>query len=719
MATTGVSARGSIFHSGPGRLVFGRSRGVIHLVFALVFAVIVEAGSNPFESRGVFALVWPGASIAFLWMLWARPQRYGLVAASTGVIVATVGSSLAAGQLFPSALLFGLASTFQALILVALVRKYIPKDSRNSVRDFFRLGGISVAASSIGGLLAVSAVLLAANEDPLTAFWLWTLRNSVSYAVIGGTCLLAWKALLSKRETNVRASIGSVEYMGLVIVTVVIYVLCFDQSEPLPIVYLAIPANIWAGLRLRPALAAFHGLASGALVVWLNRAGRGPFQDLPEDLATYAAQGYVVLAFAVSIILALHAEERAQLIASLHAARVEEQAASRLREVVIGRMYDGVIVADQQGRLILHNDAGRHFMGAATTRGERLVEHCEFYRPGGGPRLRPEELPLARALDGESVAGVEVDYREHDGSLINLCIDAIPLPGGQGVVVVLHNVTEERRNQQEIGRFASVVAHDLMTPLTVFDGWLEILGSEGMPDTQRHDAVQRLLRSSARMRGMIGGLLDYSLAKNDRIRAEPVDVAAVVQEIVGMRTGKPHQDPSAVVGFQVDVRADVSADPRLFRQVMENLVGNAVKYGPKDGSASVWITSEPHEVPGWTCIRVTDNGIGVPESDREKIFTEFHRSENGTAHAQGTGLGLAICRRIIEGHGGTISVRTPANGGSEFVLTLPISTPQVLEESTKIARTEEAGIVDELPAGELPVVQAQRQEGAGILAGLD
>lgn len=174
-----------------------------------------------------------------------------------------------------------------------------------------------------------------------------------------------------------------------------------------------------------------------------------------------------------------------------------------------------------------------------------------------------------------------------------------------------------------------------------------------------------------------------------------------------------------MVGFQVDVRADVSADPRLFRQVMENLVGNAVKYGPKDGSASVWITSEPHEVPGWTCIRVTDNGIGVPESDREKIFTEFHRSENGTAHAQGTGLGLAICRRIIEGHGGTISVRTPANGGSEFVLTLPISTPQVLEESTKIARTEEAGIVDELPAGELPVVQAQRQEGAGILAGLD
>jgi signal transduction histidine kinase len=110
---------------------------------------------------------------------------------------------------------------------------------------------------------------------------------------------------------------------------------------------------------------------------------------------------------------------------------------------------------------------------------------------------------------------------------------------------------------------------------------------------------------------------------------------------------------------------------------MDNLIGNAVKYGRTDGTAVVSVTSAADPETGWTLIRVADNGIGVPPTDRELIFTEFHRSLNGASRAPGTGLGLAICRRIVESHGGSITVESPPEGGAVFVVALPATPAQL------------------------------------------
>ena len=142
------------------------------------------------------------------------------------------------------------------------------------------------------------------------------------------------------------------------------------------------------------------------------------------------------------------------------------------------------------------------------------------------------------------------------------------------------------------------------------------------------------------------------------------------------------------VRFAVDAPHPVYADERLFLQLLENLIGNALKYGRQDGSAEVRIATARDEAGGLTLLSVEDNGIGIPEDDRELVFEEFHRSENGLRQASGTGLGLAICRRIVESHGGTISAENRPEGGAVFIATLP-GRPEQLPDGIPLAPTRD------------------------------
>jgi signal transduction histidine kinase len=281
---------------------------------------------------------------------------------------------------------------------------------------------------------------------------------------------------------------------------------------------------------------------------------------------------------------------------------------------------------------------------------------------------------------------MDLDLVHRTGEVMHLSVDAVPLPGERGAVVVLRNVTDERVYQRDLGRFASVVAHDLLTPLTVFDGWLELLEDPDLPLAERQASIERLQQASLRMRTLIRNLLAYSLAKEERLTASRIDVGQVVEGIIDLRTALPGtQLPE--VRFVVDAHDPVYADQRLFLQLMENLVGNAMKYGRTDGTGEVTVATTVDASTGRTLIHVRDNGIGVPEGDLERVFEEFHRSENGIGQATGTGLGLAICRRIAEAHGGSISVRNLEEGGAEFTVGLP-GAPDQLPAGIPLAADE-------------------------------
>jgi len=224
-----------------------------------------------------------------------------------------------------------------------------------------------------------------------------------------------------------------------------------------------------------------------------------------------------------------------------------------------------------------------------------------------------------------------------------------------------------RQREAELIGFAGIVAHDLRSPLARITGYAGFLREEAAPsmDPVHRDFLERLYGGALRMQSLIDDLLAYATADNRVLNTATVDLNRLVAEVIRDRVnGQDKQQPRIVVWSLPSVEGDFA----LLRQVVDNLIGNALKYAPDGEDPSIEITSRPQPCGGWR-IDVADRGIGIPEDQRETIFTAFTRAD-GSEHYAGTGLGLAIVQRIIERHGGTVGVDANPGGGSRFWFTL-------------------------------------------------
>ncbi|WP_434994854.1 ATP-binding protein [Arthrobacter sp. Ld5] len=662
----------------------------VHAAFAVLLAGAAAVGRfTTFESSSL-ALVWPAAGITFLWALWASRSRRDLTTALVAAVPLLSAVNLATGLSPHLALAVAVGTAAQTAVAVYFFRRLVPSLSVRTVGDYLRLGLVALGACSVGALFIVLGVALEGGPDPFASFIPWLVRHAVSLTAIGALGIVAAASITARARGDYPPPVSDArraEYALLVVVSVMLYGATFGAGSALPIAYATIPAHMWAGLRLRPGWAMLHALVSGGVLVLCTLAGLGPFQDLAPGVGVYVAQSFMFISFSLSAVLALSMDERRRLIERLYRANEEAKAAADLRDLVIGRMNDGVLVAGPDRHLIFQNAASERWLGPGTARpGEVWRRDYEITRPDG-TRLDEADNPLTLALEGRVTERMDLDLLHRSGEVVHLSVDAMPLPGERGALVVLRNVTDERAHQRDLGRFASVVAHDLLTPLTVFDGWLEMLEDPHLPASERQASIGRLQQASLRMRNLIRNLLAYSLAKEERLTASRIDVGRVVEGIIDLRTALPGTHLPEV---RFDVRAPhpVYADERLFLQLMENLVGNAMKYGRADGSAEVAVYTSVDASSGRTVVHVRDNGIGIPGADLERVFEEFHRSENGLGQATGTGLGLAICRRIAESHGGWIRVRNVEGGGAEFTVSLPGGADQLPEGVPLLASAE-------------------------------
>jgi signal transduction histidine kinase len=231
---------------------------------------------------------------------------------------------------------------------------------------------------------------------------------------------------------------------------------------------------------------------------------------------------------------------------------------------------------------------------------------------------------------------------------------------GDGLVVFLTDVTEERRMEAELRSYADVVAHDLSEPVASIEllaGLLERRGDEPPPA----DVVRQLRESARHARELIDAVLSYARAGELQMQLLSLDrlMAEVVDEM------RPQLDRAAVTVRVNGPLPEVEGDATQLRRVLQNLLGNAVKFRGED-PPRVEVSAEP-DSREWV-ITVRDNGLGVDPDRATRIFGMFAR---GNAGASGTGIGLAVCRRILEAHGGRIWVEPAEGGGSAFRFTLP------------------------------------------------
>jgi signal transduction histidine kinase len=241
------------------------------------------------------------------------------------------------------------------------------------------------------------------------------------------------------------------------------------------------------------------------------------------------------------------------------------------------------------------------------------------------------------------------------------------------------------RSNSELQDFASVASHDLQEPLRKVQAFSDRLRSRcaATIDSQGRDYLDRVQNAAARMQTLINDLLTYCRVATKAQPFVPTDLVTVTREVVSDLEARIEQVNGRVVLGELPT---LDADPLQVRQLMQNLIGNSLKYCRPDVPpvVKVWSKHLPHDPaaaeeavpPRPFCqILVEDNGIGFEEVYSERIFTIFQRLHGRTEY-EGTGVGLAVCRKIVERHGGTITAQSKLGNGSTFLVSLPVHQPK-------------------------------------------
>jgi PAS domain S-box-containing protein len=225
---------------------------------------------------------------------------------------------------------------------------------------------------------------------------------------------------------------------------------------------------------------------------------------------------------------------------------------------------------------------------------------------------------------------------------------------------------------QERDAFLSVAAHELKTPVTSLCGFAQLLllvmkGETRIDAPQVRGALHRIDTQAMKLDGLIARLLDLSRIEAGQLSLDTqvVDLTAVVQGVVAAAQAR-----TSAHTLVVDAPAPIAArlDPLRFEQVLVNLVNNAIKYSPDGGTIDIALTQHGDTVQ----VAVRDHGLGIPPEHRGHIFDRFYQA-HACSHRSGVGLGLYISRQIVDLHGGSITANFPVDGGTQFVVTLPVS----------------------------------------------
>jgi PAS domain S-box-containing protein len=336
---------------------------------------------------------------------------------------------------------------------------------------------------------------------------------------------------------------------------------------------------------------------------------------------------------------------------------------------------DLLAAAGFDGLLKLFNDAWEAQLG--WPREELAVKpYLEIVHPDDRAET---EAQIARLAQGETIAEYVCRILCMDGSIRWMAWSGGP--GDEAFYIVGRDVSERLVMEHELAQraerlsntnaelqdFAYTASHDLSEPLRMvasFLGLLERRAGEAL-DEKSLEYLRQASEGAQRMRNLIDDLLLYSRVANEEPCREQVDLRALVDRVLAVLGPAIEQEGASIV---VGDLPTLVAEPTQLAQLLQNLIGNAVKFHPPGRPPTVRVTAR--RTIGGCVVTVADDGIGIPDSDQERIFAMFTRLHGRDEYA-GTGIGLAICRRIAERHGGRIYVESDAGSGSAFHTLLP------------------------------------------------
>lgn len=352
-----------------------------------------------------------------------------------------------------------------------------------------------------------------------------------------------------------------------------------------------------------------------------------------------------------------------------------EQESKRLHSI-LSYMTDGVLATNRRGKITMINDMAKKQLG---------VQKEEVLNKSILELLQIEDEYELRDLITQ-VPELMIDSQDDNGEYLSLRVRfaLVRRESGfiSGLVAVLHDTTEQEKEERERRLFVSNVSHELRTPLTSVKSYLEALDEGALSEPVAPDFIKVSLDETNRMMRMVTDLLHLSRIDNEtsHLDVELINFTAFITFILNrfdkMRGPDEEKKYELVRDYPI-TSVWIEIDTDKMTQVIDNILNNAIKYSPDGGKITVTMKTTDDQM----ILSISDQGLGIPKQDLPLIFDRFYRVDRARSRAQGgTGLGLAIAKEIIKQHKGFIWAKSEYGKGSTFTIVLPYDKDAVKEE---------------------------------------
>ena len=352
-----------------------------------------------------------------------------------------------------------------------------------------------------------------------------------------------------------------------------------------------------------------------------------------------------------------------------------EQESKRLNSI-LSYMTDGVLATNRRGKITMINDMAKKQLG---------VQKEEVLNKSILELLKIEDEYELRDLITQ-VPELMIDSQDANGEYLSLRVRfaLVRRESGfiSGLVAVLHDTTEQEKEERERRLFVSNVSHELRTPLTSVKSYLEALDEGALSEPVAPDFIKVSLDETNRMMRMVTDLLHLSRIDNatSHLDVELINFTAFITFILNrfdkMRGPDEEKKYELVRDYPI-TSVWIEIDTDKMTQVIDNILNNAIKYSPDGGKITVTMKTTDDQM----ILSISDQGLGIPKQDLPRIFDRFYRVDRARSRAQGgTGLGLSIAKEIIKQHNGFIWAKSEYGKGSTFTIVLPYDKDAVKEE---------------------------------------
>lgn len=533
---------------------------------------------------------------------------------------------------------------------------YPPSGERPPAPDLYRklvlLTAFRIAA---GTALLVATALLTLREEAFPRA-----SEASLFAIVGGIYLVSLVATVLLRKRRHLAWVGHGQIAADVIAASGLVYLTGGADSIFTILYpLAIVNGAIALGRRGAALGAAASSIAFCLLAWGSASGlldadatlaRAP---LPPGRLAYVLIANLSAFLLTGALSSFLAEQLQGARTQLAESETRLTALQDIYSAVVRSIASGILTVDDGDRITWMNPAAEQITGLAAD-------------TVGGRALR-EVLPQLFESMQARAGGGRVEVRVGD-RILGYAVT--PLEQGSGRVILFQDLTELRRMEDAmrrsdrlavVGGLAAGLAHEVRNPLASMCGSIELLGGSPHLAEQERRLMHVVLSEAHRLEGLVRDFLAFARPASPALQA--LDGAQAVAETVELFRAQAG-DRGLQLESQVEEPVQVNADARQFRQVLWNLLGNAADASSAGGSVRVRLFRKK----GHAVLEVADSGEGIREDDLARIFDPFF-----TTKERGTGLGLAIVHRIVEAHGGEVSVRSQPGKGSTFAVALPLA----------------------------------------------